>query len=32
YPEISVALGISQRSVSDYMTRAISRCLRARLD
>ncbi|NWA01633.1 sigma-70 family RNA polymerase sigma factor [Pseudomonas gingeri] len=32
YPEISVELGISQRSVSDYMTRAISRCLRARLD
>ncbi|KPA98420.1 MULTISPECIES: sigma-70 family RNA polymerase sigma factor [Pseudomonas] len=32
YPEIAAELGISQRSVSDYMTRAFSRCLRARLD
>lgn len=27
YPEIAVQLGISQRSVSDYMTRALGRCL-----
>lgn len=27
YPEIALQLGISQRSVSDYMTRALSRCL-----
>ncbi|MCU1739744.1 MULTISPECIES: sigma-70 family RNA polymerase sigma factor [Pseudomonas] len=32
YPEIAAELGISQRSVSDYMARAISRCLRARGD
>ncbi|GLK88891.1 sigma-70 family RNA polymerase sigma factor [Pseudomonas turukhanskensis] len=28
YPEIARTLGISQRSVSDYMTRALQRCLR----
>ena len=27
YPEIALKLGISQRSVSEYMTRALSRCL-----
>ena len=27
YPEIARQLGISRRSVSDYMTRALSRCL-----
>ncbi len=32
YPEIALELGISRRSVSDYMTRAINRCLRARLN
>ncbi|WP_213938259.1 sigma-70 family RNA polymerase sigma factor [Pseudomonas sp. dw_612] len=32
YPQIAIELGISQRSVSDYMTRAINRCLRARLE
>ena len=26
YPEIARQLGISQRSVSDYMARALSRC------
>jgi RNA polymerase sigma-70 factor (ECF subfamily) len=28
YPEIARTLGISQRSVSDYMTNALQRCLR----
>ncbi|TFF06096.1 sigma-70 family RNA polymerase sigma factor [Pseudomonas sp. BCA14] len=28
YPEIATELGISRRSVSDYMTRAFNRCLR----
>lgn len=28
YPQIAAELGISQRSVSDYMTRAFNRCLR----
>jgi len=28
YPEIAAELGISQRSVSDYMARALNRCLR----
>ena len=28
YPEITAELGISQRSVSDYMARALNRCLR----
>lgn len=32
YPEIAAELGISQRSVSDYMTKAVSRCLRACLE
>ncbi len=31
YPEIALALGISQRSVSDYMTKALQRCLRVSL-
>lgn len=31
YPEIAVELGISQRSVSDYMARALNRCLRVSL-
>ena len=32
YPEIAAELGISQRSVSDYMTKAVNRCLRACLE
>lgn len=32
YPEIAAELGISQRSVSDYMTRAFNRCLRLCLE
>ena len=32
YPEIASELGISQRSVSDYMTRAFNRCLRLCLE
>jgi RNA polymerase sigma factor (sigma-70 family) len=32
YPEISEQLGISQRSVSDYMTKAVTRCLKASLE
>ena len=32
YPEIAAELGISQRSVSDYMARAINRCLRLCLE
>ncbi|NWL77409.1 RNA polymerase subunit sigma [Pseudomonas taiwanensis] len=32
YPEIAAELGISLRSVSDYMGKAITRCLRASLD
>lgn len=32
YPEIAAQLGISQRSVSDYMTKAINRCLKACLE
>ena len=32
YPEIAAELGISQRSVSDYMTNAVNRCLRACLE
>ncbi|MFP5498314.1 MAG: sigma-70 family RNA polymerase sigma factor [Gammaproteobacteria bacterium] len=32
YPEIAAELGISQRSVSDYMTRAVNRCLRLCLE
>lgn len=32
YPEIALELGISQRSVSDYMAKAISRCLRVSLE
>lgn len=32
YPEIAAQLGISQRSVSDYMTKAIHRCLKASLE
>lgn len=31
YPEIARTLGISQRSVSDYMTKALQRCLKASL-
>jgi RNA polymerase sigma-70 factor (ECF subfamily) len=31
YPEIAAELGISQRSVSDYMARAFNRCLRVSL-
>ncbi|MCP8467070.1 sigma-70 family RNA polymerase sigma factor [Pseudomonas sp. ZM23] len=31
YPEIARALGISQRSVSDYMARALQRCLKVSL-
>jgi len=32
YPQIAEQLGISQRSVSDYMTRAAQRCLRLSLE
>ncbi|MHC6224075.1 sigma-70 family RNA polymerase sigma factor [Pseudomonas sp. X10] len=32
YPQIARELGISQRSVSDYMAKAINRCLKASLD
>lgn len=32
YPEIAAELGNSQRSVSDYMTKAVNRCLRACLE
>ncbi|XVJ47643.1 sigma-70 family RNA polymerase sigma factor [Pseudomonas sp. UBT] len=32
YPEITAELGISQRSVSDYMARAFNRCLRLGLE
>lgn len=32
YPQIAEQLGISQRSVSDYMTRVAQRCLRLDLD
>ena len=32
YPEIAMQLGISQRSVSDYMSKAIHRCLKASLE
>ncbi|TBU90345.1 RNA polymerase subunit sigma [Stutzerimonas kirkiae] len=32
YPQIASALGISQRSVSDYMAQAIKRCLRLSLE
>ena len=32
YPEIAAELGISQRSVSDYMARAFNRCLRLCLE
>jgi len=32
YPEIAAELGISQRSVSDYMARALNRCLRLCLE
>ncbi|MFD2642117.1 sigma-70 family RNA polymerase sigma factor [Pseudomonas japonica] len=32
YPEIAAQLGISQRSVSDYMAKAIHRCLKASLE
>ena len=31
YPEIARTLGISQRSVSDYMAKALQRCLKASL-
>lgn len=32
YPEIAATLGISQRSVSDYMSKAFKRCLQASLE
>ena len=32
YPQIAEHLGISQRSVSDYMAKAIHRCLKASLE
>ncbi|WP_444757624.1 sigma-70 family RNA polymerase sigma factor [Pseudomonas sp. A014] len=32
YPQIALELGISQRSVSDYMAKAFNRCLKLSLD
>jgi RNA polymerase sigma-70 factor (ECF subfamily) len=32
YPQIATSLGISQRSVSDYMAMAVKRCLRFSLE